>query len=115
MARTTQETASILRDLYDEEFSGDECEQYQIGWDQLRGIAGVERLTDDIIANVGKAMLDSGYALVPFDNFFLVTSESNFKRTRKVPARLVESYLAVTSESLADDDGDQELGDNDEN
>ena len=40
MARTTAETAGILRDLYDEEFSGDECEPYQIGWDQLRGIAG---------------------------------------------------------------------------
>lgn len=41
MARTAHETASILRELYDEEFSGDESEPYQIGWDQLRGIAGV--------------------------------------------------------------------------
>lgn len=113
MARTTQEIASILRELYDEEFSDDECEPYQLTWDQLRGIAGVERLTDSIIANICKAMLDSGYALVPFDNFLLVTKESNFKRTRKVPARLVELYLAVTSETLAEDDGDQELEDDD--
>lgn len=39
MARTTAETAGILTDLYNEEFSGDECESYQIGWDQLRGIS----------------------------------------------------------------------------
>ncbi len=115
MARTAAETASILRDIYNEEFSDDECEPYQIEWNQLRGIAGVERLTDDIIANVGKMMLDSGYVLVPFDNFFLVGMEANYRRTRKVPARLVESYLAVTDEGLESDDGDQELGDCDEN
>ena len=113
MARTTAETAGILRDLYDEEFSGDECEPYQIGWDQLRGIAGVEQLTGDIIANVGKRMLDSGYALVPFDNFLLVCKESNYRRTRKVPARIVESYLAVAGETSVDDDGDQEIDDDD--
>lgn len=114
MARTTAETASILRELYDEEFSGEESEPYQLGWDQLRGIAGVERLTDAIVSNVGRMMLDSGYVLVPFDNFLLVGMEANYKRTRKVPARLVESYLAVSDEASVEDDGDQELGDDDE-
>lgn len=115
MARTAVETAGILKDLYNEEFNSEESEPYRIGWDQLRGIVGVERLTDDIISNVGKMMLDSGYVLVPFDNFLLVGMEANYRRTRKVPARLVESYLAVTDEALVDDDGDQELGDDDEN
>jgi hypothetical protein len=40
--RTTYETAGILRNLNNEEFGGDEFEPYQIGWDQLRGIAGVK-------------------------------------------------------------------------
>lgn len=115
MARTAAETASILRDIYDEEFCGDECEPYKIDWNQLRGIAGVERLTDDIIANIGKYMLDSGYVLVQFDNFLLVGMEANYRRTRKVPARLVESYLAVTDEELETDDGTQEFGGGDEN
>ena len=113
MARTAVETAGILRELYDEDFCSEESESYLINWEQLRGIAGVERLTDDIITNVGKVMLDSGYVLVPFDNFLLVGMEANYRRTRKVPARLVESYLAVTDEALVDDDGDQELGDDD--
>lgn len=109
MARTAAETASILRELYDEEFNGEENEPYQIAWDQLRGIAGVERLTDDIIANIGKLMLDSGYVLVPFDNFLLVGMEANYRRTRKVPARLVETYLAVSVEESVEGDGDQEI------
>ncbi len=41
-------------------------------------------------------MLDSGYALVPFDNFLLVTMESNFKMARKVPPRIVEMHLATS-------------------
>jgi hypothetical protein len=111
MARTAIETANILRDIYDEDFNGDEAAPYQIAWNELRGIAGVERLTDDIIAGVSKVMLDSGYVLVPFDNFLLVGMEANYKRTRKVPARLVESYLAVSDEELLEDDGDQEFED----
>ena len=113
MALTAAETANILKEIYDEEFNGDESEPYLLGWDQLRGIAGVERLTDDIIAGVGKFMLVSGYVLVPFDNFLLVGMESNYRRTRKLPARLAECYLAVSGEELEVDDGDQEIGDGD--
>ena len=110
MARTAQETANILKEIYDEEFSGDECEPYQLCWDQLRGIAGVERLTDAIISNIGQFMLDSDYVLVPFNNFLLVGMEANYRRTRKVPARLVETYLAVSDDEVEDDD-DKELED----
>lgn len=113
MARTTGEITEILKELYDEEFGGDECESFQLSWCQLRKIAGVERLTDDIISNIGKMMLDSGYALVTFDDFFLVAMEANFRRTRKLPARIAEKYLAVSNEELADDDGDQEIEDDD--
>ena len=110
MERPTYETAGILRDLYNEEFGGDEFEPYQIGWDQLRGIAGVERLTDSILSDIGTAMLDSGYALVPFDNFLLVTMESNFKMARKVPPRIVEMHLATSeNESVDAESADYEL------
>lgn len=109
MARTTAEISSILRELYDEEFNGEEAEPYQIAWDQLREIAGVERLTDDILAGIGKFMLDSDYVLVPFNNFLLVGMEADYRRTRKVPARIVETYLAVSVEELVEDDGDQEI------
>lgn len=107
MARAAAETAGILRDIYDEEFSGDESEPYQIGWDQLRGIAGVERLTNAIITNVGKLMLDSGYVLVPFDNFLLVGMETNYRHTRKLPARLAEIYRSASDDEA--DDGDEEI------
>lgn len=107
MARTADETARILREIYDESFRGEESEPFRIGWDQLRGIAGVKRLTDDIIAAVGKLMFDSGYVLVKFDNFLLVGMESDYRNTRKVPARLAEYHLSVISgEKQEEDEGD---------
>ena len=109
MARTTAEIVSILMEIHDKEFSGDEIEPFLIGYDQLRGIAGVERLTDDILAGIGKFMLDSDYVLVPFNNFLLVGMEADYRRTRKVPARLIETYLAVSAEELVEYDGDQEI------
>lgn len=112
MARTIADTASILRELYDEDFNGEECEAFQLSWSQLRRIAGVERLTEDIIANIGKMMLDSGYALVPFDNFLIVGMEANYRRTRKLPARIAENYLAVSDDELTEDE-DLEIEDDD--
>ena len=59
-------------------------------------------------------MLDSGNALVPFDNFLLVTMESNFKMARKVPPRIVEMHLATSeNESAEDESDDDELADTD--
>lgn len=112
MARTAAETANILKEIYDEDFNGEESEPYRLGWDQLRGIASVERLTDEIIGSIGKFMLDSGYVLVPFDDFLLVGMEFNYRRTRKLPARLSEAYLAVSDEELEDDE-DHEDHEND--
>lgn len=106
MARTAAETVDILRELYQESFNGEECEPYKIGWDELRGIAGVERLTDDIIANLCKLMLDCGHVLVPFNYFLMVGTEGDYSLTRSVPPRLVESYLAVTGEENSE--GDEE-------
>lgn len=58
-------------------------------------------------------MLDSGYVLVQFDDFLLVGMEANYRGTRKVPARIVESHLAVSAGELEEGDGDQEIEDDD--
>ena len=70
-------------------------------------LAGVERLTNSILSNLSTVMLDSGYAHVPFDNFLLVTMESNFKIARKVLPRIVEMHLATSEDESADTDGNQ--------
>lgn len=106
MARSATETARILSDLYDERFGGDECERFRISWPELRGIAGVKRLTPAFIEEVNDALHESGYLLISCDNFILVAGETDFANDRRVPQRLVERYLHETPDEPEDIDDD---------
>lgn len=110
MARQHSETACILREIYNAEFHSEDSEQYRISWDQLRGIAGVAKLAEDDLRDIGEEMITSGYALIPFDDFLLVTMEADFRHARKLPARLSERYLfSGGEEDEVDGDDDVEL------
>ena len=107
MARTATKTASILTDLYGETFTTDFSEPIFINWPDLRGIAGVAKLTDQHLCQIIHALNDFGYTLWIFDNFLVflgVNQKSDLSRFRIVAPRFVEQYLY-------DDDDDLELGD----
>jgi len=118
MARTAAKTASILSDLYNETFANDSYEPFRISWPDLRGIAGVAKLTDQYLRQINLELNESeGYTLIPFDNFLLVTQESNLSHIRLVPPRIVEQHLYVEADDCEiddedeDEDEDVELGD----
>ena len=93
MARTAQETAQVLSDIYDESFANDSFEQFQIGWPELRSIAGVPKLTSSYLNQLNKHLLDLEMLLVVCDSFLLVARQQDLSHARTVPARLVEQYL----------------------
>lgn len=109
MARTAIETATVLRNLHSEKFGGDYIEPFRLTWEQLRGIAGIDRLTEDYLAEVSEKLLEKDYALLTFNNSFIVAKEGDFSETRTLTARLTERYLADT-----DDQDDLEFPDDDE-
>jgi hypothetical protein len=113
MARTASKTASILSDLYDETFAHDSCEPFRISWSDLRGIAGVAKLYPGYLRNINRELNESGYTLVQFDNFLLVTQESSLSHIRLVPPRIVEQYLfeELDDIELDDDEDDPEIED----
>jgi len=115
MAHSASKTASILSDLYDETFGNDSYEPFRITWADLRGIAGVVKLTDRYLREIDLALNDSGYTLIKFDNFLVVSQESNMSHIRLVPPRLVEQYLYDEEDDLElddeDEDEDIEVGD----
>ena len=108
MARTARQTARILSDLYDETFAKDSYEQYRINWSDLRGIAGVVKLTPTYLRALNRALNRFDYLLISLDNFLIVTQESDLESIRLVPPRLVEHYL------FEEEDDDLELDDEDE-
>lgn len=111
MARTAAETATILSDLYDEDFANDSYEPFRITWPQLRSLAAVPRLDDTYQKVLNTTLSESGHSLIPFDNFFLVVKEHDLAHYRMVPDRLLEQYLPVEqkeTESSDDEDSDDD-------
>ena len=109
MARTAAETASILSDLYDVNFASDSFEPFRITWPQLRSLAAVPRLDDIYLKDINTTLSESGYSLIPFDDFFLVVREQDLAHYRMVPDRVLEQYLPdETVETEDSEDGDSD-------
>jgi len=102
MARSAAQTARILKKLYRREFGGDFSEPFRLSWDNLRTVAGGDRLEAGYLTEVNECLLADDYALLTFNNMFLVAGEGDFSAIRLVPARLVERYHADTSEEDED-------------
>lgn len=111
MARTATQTANILSGLYDETFSSDSYEPFRISWSNLRGIAGVTKLTPGYLRRISQALNETGYTLIPMDNFLLVTQESDLSHFRLVPPRIVEQYLYEEEDDLEFDEDEDDLED----
>lgn len=114
MARTAVETANTLSLMYDESFDGEEMEMFQIGWPELRALAGIPKLTADYLAEINMSLAESKYALIPFDDYLVVAMQSDFSRARKIPPRILEQNLPNADDFEIDDDGDIELDDEDD-
>jgi hypothetical protein len=109
MARTAAEAANILIKIYREQFKNDSVELYQITWPQLRLISEVPRLNSDFISALNRKLTKNGFTLIPFDDYFVVAHESDFKHDRQVPDRIIEKHLEESS-----DEADFESGPNNE-
>lgn len=93
MTRTAAETAEALIKIYREQFQNDCVELYHISWLQLRLISEEPRLDSDFIAALNRELIKVSFALIPFDDYFVVAHESDFKHDRQVPDRIIEKYL----------------------
>ncbi len=108
MARTASETASILSDLYDEDFARDSCEPFRITWPQLRSLGNVPRLDEAYLKELNNTLSESGHFLLSFDEFFLITKEQDIAHFRMVPGRFLEQYLPGDSKTCEDEDSDDD-------
>ena len=113
MARNATETANILSELYEETFSNDSCEPFRITWADLRGIAGVAKLTPRYLNEIDRELNETGYTLIRFDNFLVVTQENDMSHFRLVPPRVVEQFLydGENDFDFADDADEDDLED----
>lgn len=107
MARTAEETATILSELFNEHFHQDYSEPFRITWPQLRSLSGVPRLNDNYLKDINTEHAKySEHILLPLNNFLLVTRERDLELFRPVPDRLLEQHLPDDTENTEIDDDD---------
>ena len=106
MTRPATETATILSDLYDENFANDSYEPFRITWPQLRSLAAAPRLDDSCLKDINTTLSETGHSLIPFDNFFLVVREQDLAHYRMVPDRVLEQHLPVETVKTVDNNDD---------
>lgn len=104
MARTAEETAKILSNLYEEIFGQDSYEPFRITWPQLRSLSDVQRLNDYYLKAISNALSDNERCLIPFNNFLLVVGEDDLSHYRMVPDRLIEQHLPEDEDIEVDED-----------
>jgi hypothetical protein len=93
MARSAANTASILSCFYDKTFANESCEAFRISWSDLRGIAGVARITSGYLRRINLELNELGYTMNTFDNYLAIVQETDLAHIRMVPPRIVEKYL----------------------
>ncbi len=98
MARNVYDLAEALKGLYQETFERQDCEPYRMSWVELRMLAGVDKVTNALIAKLNEALTDEDYALTPFNDFIVISREEDWKHHRKLPGRFLESYLPSVPE-----------------
>ncbi|MEI6306543.1 MAG: hypothetical protein WCP33_06955 [Deltaproteobacteria bacterium] len=104
MAHTASGTASILSNLYEENFGGDFSEPFRLTWPELRAIIGVSKLKEIHITKINNALSENNLYLLPFNNFLLVAKEQDLRKHRQVPGRLLEQNLYDAAEELEKED-----------
>ncbi len=113
MARSADETARTLMEVYEEVFGNESYSFFRINWPELRSLAGVNKLTEEYLREVNGELNGSGYVLVPMDNFLLVASEDDFGAVRAVPPRTVENFLPGDEDDDESEDSD-DFGDDED-
>jgi hypothetical protein len=115
MARTAEETASILTILYGEQFNQESYEPFRITWPQLRFLADIPLLSDMYLKDVNNELSKTDYNLTTCGNFLVVAMDQDLANYRTLPDRLLEKCLyEIENVELGDDDLEDEDEDEDE-
>jgi hypothetical protein len=113
MARTDEQVASILLDLYNTEFGGKEKQRFLISWADIRTLYGFGRLTMSRFARLDEAALRKRLYLLDLGegengHVVAVVKTRTADRWRRVPKRIIDQYRLPPDD---DTEGEEEDAD----
>jgi hypothetical protein len=97
MARTDEEVAKKLREIYKENFGGKAKQRYLISWADIREIYGFEKLFNSRYSLLEEAAIKCGVYLWDLGeskngHFIAVIAIKTVDRWRRVPKRTIDNY-----------------------
>jgi hypothetical protein len=75
--------ADCLASLYEKKFGGKIKGRYRISARLVREVAGRNRLYEDDVRSLGRALFERGFVLIDMDSFFVVMSANSFVNYRR--------------------------------
>ena len=81
--RSVQLAVDRLCKLYEQPFGGKQKGRYRIPMKLVRQLVGRQRLYEDDVRDLSRAMLEKGYVLIDMESFFVVMSANTFVNYRR--------------------------------
>jgi hypothetical protein len=113
MARTDEQVASVLLDIYNTEFAGKERQRFLISWADIRTIYGFGRLTMSRFETLAEAGLQKRLYLLDLGegengHLVAVVKTRTVNRWRRVPKRIIDQYRLPPDEDGEGEEDDAE-------
>lgn len=86
------ELATILYDIYEQDFSGKSSGKFQIPRERLRDLSGRTFLRDAFLEELTEKCFDFGLVLINLDETFIVLKKNTLLRYRKPPADMIAGF-----------------------
>jgi hypothetical protein len=110
VARTDEQVASILLEIYNSEFGGKERQRFLISWADIRTIYGFGKLTGSRFEKLDEASLQKGLYILDLGegetgHMVAVVKIRTVDRWRRVTKRTIDQYrLPPDNEAEGEDD-----------
>jgi hypothetical protein len=113
MARTDEEVASILREIYDMEFGGKERQRFLIQRAEIRAIYGFGKLTGSRLESLTEACMPKRLYLLDLGegekgHMIAVVKTRTVDRWRRVPKRIIDQYRLSPDDDAEGEEEDAE-------
>ena len=90
--RSPEVIAKILRLIHSKTFNSTDFCMFQMEHSELASLAGVEKITDNVVKAINKHLKSSDFALVQLFDCFVVTEAPEIDLLRSVPSKLLKKY-----------------------
>jgi hypothetical protein len=110
MARTDEQVASILRDIYNTEFGGKARQRFLISWGDIRAIYGFGRLEMSRFERLAEAGIGKRLYVIDLGegengHMVAILRMRTADRWRRVPKRIIDEFRLPRDD---DNEGDEE-------